>query len=122
MTYEELANKLRSKYSNITVKRNKLWVLTMGDLYIVKIGNGRVVVRRNWWNPFLLVIIILLDYVVLSIGIKIIGLHLRSKTFDFLWILIIVVTLVLNARDNRFQKNVKGKLHKDVEKLLESSS
>ncbi len=115
MNPEEIYNNLRHLYTNVIPKNDRIWILEDGDLYVLRIKNGKIHIRRNWWNPYLLLFVALFTYLAEKIIIHLSGLTIETKHFWTIFLLLYSILILLNARNNKHQKQIIKRIKKDVE-------
>ena len=115
---QKLYNQLLQHFDNVIEKKNKIWVLAYGDLYVIKFKNNTFKVYRNWTNPFLLSVIALLDWLTLEFVVWAGKLNLNSTIKFYLWLLLFAVSILLTARNNTTQKKIIRKIIKIVQTNL----
>lgn len=116
--YKKLYTQLSQHFDNVIEKKNKLWVLAYGDLYVVTVKNNKIKVYRNWTNPFLLTIIALIDWLTLDFFVWLVKLNPVSTVKFFLWLLLFAVSMALTARNNKIQKKIIRKITKLAQQSL----
>ncbi len=119
--YQELYKLLQKHFDNVIEKKDKLWVLEYGDLYVITFKNGKINVRRSWANPFLLSIVALIDWLTLDFFYWLLKLHLNSNIKLLLWLLLFAITTFLTARNNTTQKKIIHKIRRLVQSVQDNN-
>ncbi len=109
-----LAQYLSEKYANVQIHKNRIIVLEQGDPYIIKFRGNRLIVRRWWDNIFLIAIVALIIYGLISLILWIGGWHLQQQSIIAIWLLITVLSIIFIARNNHLQREMIRCLKKDI--------
>ncbi len=109
-----LAQYLSEKYANVQIHKNRIIVLEQGDPYIIKFRGNRLIVRRWWDNIFLIAIVALIIYGLISLILWIGGWHLQEQSIIAIWLLITVLSIIFIARNNHLQREMIRCLKKDI--------
>ncbi len=109
-----LAQYLTEKYANVQIHKNRIIVLEQGDPYIIKFRGNRLIVRRWWDNAFLIAIVALIIYGLISLVLWIGGWHLQQQTIIAIWVIFSSISVVGIAHNNRLQKEIIRCLEKDI--------
>ena len=114
----ELADYLAEHYNNVTIRKNKIIVLEQSDPYIIRIKNNKATIRRWWDNLYLLSIVALLLYSALELVLTIFSIHTTQQVKLLVWLIMMTVSILLIARDNKCQKQIKAGLLDHVNDFL----
>ena len=114
----ELADYLAGHYNNVTIRKNKIIVLEQSDPYIIRIKNNKATVRRWWDNLYLLAIVALLLYSALELVLTIFSIHTTQQVKLLVWLIMMTVSILLIARDNKCQKQIKAGLLEHVNDFI----
>ena len=121
MSLERLYTAFSKKFDNVILKNDRVWILAYGDLYVVKIKSGNLKVYRNWYNPFQLVFVALLDYLGLVFVLWLGHLNISSLQKFIIWCLLFIVSNLLSARNNKEQKALIKKIKRIGQSAIEGS-
>ncbi len=110
----DLLEKLYKAYSkhfdNVILKTDRIWILAYGDLYVVRLATTGLKVRRNWYNPYQLGFVALLDYLLIVIVLWIGHWHITGGAKFLAWIVLFIVSNLFSARNNKIQRTLINKI------------
>ncbi len=121
----DLLEKLYQAYSkhfdNVILKPNRVWILAYGDLYVVRLTSKGVKVYRNWYNPYQLGFVALLDYLLIVIVLWLGHWHITGGAKFLAWIVLFIVSNIFSARNNKIQRALINKIIRIGQEVLGKS-
>ncbi len=121
MQPETIHKILSKKFDNVILKPGRVWLVAGGDVYIIKTINNKLIIRRNWWNPILWLTVAALEYSLIALTNSIFKLHLSPAKQTYILLIILGVSVILAAKNNKQQKQFINSLKNYLQHQLETS-
>ena len=110
---EAISHYLSKDYINIEKIKNKIIILHQSDPYIVKIKKNKIIVRRQWFNIYLIVIVGLIIYSILQIIFFILPI-IPNNIKLLIWLSLMIISIIIISHNNKCQKKTIKQINKKI--------